>query len=214
MPAAGTSGSIAGPQGSQHPAMTTRRIVLASTSPFRRALLARLGLPFEVAAPDVDESRLPGESPEALVLRLSEAKARAVAAQLGDALVIGSDQVAVIGDEVLGKPGNRERAIAQLTRAAGRRVTFLTGLSLIDAPSDRARTLCEPFHVHFRPLSAKQIARYVDREQPFNCAGSFKSEGYGITLFQRLEGNDPNALIGLPLIRLVQALNDEGLELP
>ena len=194
--------------------MTTRRLVLASTSPFRRALLGRLGLPFEVAAPAVDESRLPGESPEALVLRLSEAKARAVAAQLGEALVIGSDQVAVIDGEVLGKPGNRERAIAQLTRASGRRVTFLTGLSLVDAASGRARTLCELFHVHFRKLSPDQIARYLDREQPFNCAGSFKSEGYGITLFERLEGDDPNALIGLPLIRLVELLGREGIDLP
>jgi len=194
--------------------MTTPRLVLASTSPFRRELLGRLGLPFEVAAPAVDESRLPGESPEALVLRLSEAKARAVAAQLADALVIGSDQVAVIGDEVLGKPGDRERAIAQLSRASGRRVTFLTGLSLVDAAAGRAHTLCEPFHVHFRALSAEQIARYVDREQPFNCAGSFKSEGYGITLFERLEGDDPNALIGLPLIRLVALLGLEGVPLP
>lgn len=194
--------------------MTKRRLVLASTSPFRRELLGRLGLPFEVAAPDVDESRLPGESPEALVLRLSEAKARAVAAQLGDALVIGSDQVAVIDDEVLGKPGDRERAIAQLTRASGRRVTFLTGLSLVDAASGRAHTRCEPFHVHFRTLSAGQIARYVDREQPFNCAGSFKSEGYGITLFERLEGDDPSALVGLPLIRLVAQLGLEGVPLP
>jgi MAF protein len=194
--------------------MTTRRLVLASTSPFRRELLRRLGLPFEVAAPAVDEARLPGEPPEALVLRLSEDKARAVAAQLGDALVIGSDQVAVIDEEVLGKPGDRDRAIAQLARASGRRVTFLTGLSLVDAASGRARTLCEPFHVHFRVLSAEQIARYVDREQPFNCAGSFKSEGYGITLFERLEGGDPNALIGLPLIRLVALLGLEGVPLP
>jgi septum formation protein len=194
--------------------MTTRRLVLASTSPFRRALLDRLGLPFEVAAPDVDESRRPGESPEALVLRLSEAKARAVAARFADALVIGSDQVAVIDGEVLGKPGSRERAIGQLGRASGRRVTFLTGLSLVDAASGRTQTLCEPFHVHFRPLDAEQIARYVDREQPLNCAGSFKSEGYGITLFERLEGDDPNALIGLPIIRLVALLAREGVALP
>ena len=194
--------------------MTTPRLVLASTSPFRRELLGRLGLPFEVAAPAVGESRLPGESPEALVLRLSEAKARAVATQLADALVIGSDQVAVIDGQVLGKPGDRERAIAQLSRASGRRVTFLTGLSLVDAATGRAHTLCEPFHVHFRALSAEQIARYVDREQPFNCAGSFKSEGYGITLFERLEGDDPNALIGLPLIQLVRMLEKELVPLP
>jgi len=194
--------------------LTMRRLVLASTSPFRRELLGRLGLPFEVAAPNIDESRLPGESPEALVLRLSEAKARAVAAQLPDGLVIGSDQAAVIDGEVLGKPGNREGAIEQLTRASGRRVTFLTGLSLVDATSRRAHTLCEHFHVYFRTLSAEQIARYVDREEPFNCAGSFKSEGYGITLFDRLEGDDPNALVGLPLIRLVDLLRAEGIALP
>ncbi len=194
--------------------MTTRRLILASTSPFRRELLARLYLPFEVAAPEVDESRRPGESPEALVLRLSEAKARAIADGLADGLVIGSDQVAVVDGEVLGKPGSRERAIAQLARASGRRVTFLTGLSVVDAASGRAHTLCEPFHVHFRALNTEQIARYVDREQPFNCAGSFKSEGYGITLFERLEGDDPNALIGLPLIRLVALLRLEGVLLP
>lgn len=194
--------------------MGTRSLVLASTSPFRRVLLSRLGLPFEVAAPDVDESRHAGESPTALVLRLSEAKARAVAARLTDALVIGSDQVAIIDDEVLGKPGTREHAIGQLSRAAGRRVSFLTGLSLVDARSGRAHTLCEPFHVHFRALSAEQIARYVDREQPFGCAGSFKSEGYGVTLFRRLEGDDPSALIGLPLIRLVDLLGREGVALP
>jgi MAF protein len=194
--------------------MRTPRLVLASTSPFRRELLGRLGLPFEVAAPNVDETRLPGESTQALVLRLSEAKARAIAASFPGSLIIGSDQVAVVDGEVLGKPGNRERAIAQLTRAAGRRVTFLTGLSLVDAASGRTHTLCEPFHVHFRALGAEQIARYVDREQPFNCAGSFKSEGYGVTLFERLEGDDPTALIGLPLIRLVELLGREGVALP
>jgi MAF protein len=191
-----------------------RRLILASASVYRRELLGRLGLPFEVAAPQIDESRHPGETAEALVLRLSETKARAIAAVAGDALVIGSDQVAVIDGEVLGKPGDRDRAMAQLARASGRRVTFLTGLSLVDAESGRARTLCEPFHVHFRHLDAGQIARYVDREQPLNCAGSFKSEGYGITLFERLEGDDPTALIGLPLIRLVQLLGSEGIPLP
>jgi MAF protein len=194
--------------------MRTPRLVLASTSPFRRELLGRLGLPFEVAAPNVDEARLTGESPQALVLRLSEAKARAIAPSFPESLIIGSDQVAVIDGEVLGKPGNRERALAQLTRAAGRRVTFLTGLSLVDGASGRAHTLYEPFHVHFRALDPDQIARYVAREQPYNCAGSFKSEGYGITLFQRLEGDDPSALVGLPLIRLVELLGREGIALP
>jgi MAF protein len=194
--------------------MSIPRLVLASTSPFRRELLGRLGLPFEVAAPRVDESRQPGESPDALVVRLSEEKARAVAAGLANALVIGSDQVAVIDGAILGKPGGRAPAIAQLQRASGRRVTFLTGLAVADAASGRTHSICEPFHVHFRSLDADQIARYVDREQPFNCAGSFKSEGFGITLFERLEGDDPTALIGLPLIRLVELLGREGVALP
>jgi MAF protein len=128
--------------------------------------------------------------------------------------VVGSDQVAVIGDEVLGKPGGREAAIAQLSRAAGRRVTFLTGLALVDAASGRAQAVVEPFHVHFRALDPGQIARYVDHEQPFDCAGSFKSEGYGIALFERLEGDDPTALVGLPLIRLVALLGHAGISLP
>lgn len=187
-------------------------IVLASTSPYRRELLARLGLPFATAAPDADESRLPGEDPRDLVLRLAEAKARAVAPAHPGALVIGSDQVACIDGEVLGKPGDRERAITQLTRAAGREVVFLTGLCLLDARFGRAETLCEPFRVCFRPLSAEQIAAYVDRERPFNCAGSFKSEGLGIALFERLDGDDPNALVGLPLIRLIGMLARAGVD--
>jgi MAF protein len=194
--------------------MTSPRLVLASTSPFRRELLSRLGLPFEVAAPNVDEARRPGEAPQALVLRLSEAKARAIAPRFPNALIVGSDQVAVIDGEVLGKPGTRERAIDQLSRASGHRVTFLTGLCLVDTGSGRARVTCEPFHVHFRELDAAQIARYVDRERPFDCAGSFKSEGYGITLFERLEGDDPSALVGLPLIRLVALLGRQGVALP
>jgi MAF protein len=189
-------------------------LVLASTSPYRRELLARLGLAFETVSPDCAETALPGEAPEALVRRLSEAKARSVAHRLPTSLVIGSDQVASLDGDILGKPGGREQAITQLLRASGRRVTFWTGLSLVDASSGRALTVCEPFHVHFRTLSPDQIARYVDREQPFDCAGSFKSEGYGITLFERLEGDDPTALVGLPLIRLVQLLGEAGLALP
>jgi MAF protein len=192
--------------------MPDRPLVLASTSPFRRELLARLGLPFQTASPDVDESRRPGEPPQALVQRLAEAKARAVAAGWPHGLIIGSDQVACIDDEVLGKPGDRARAIAQLTRAAGRTVLFQTGLCLYDAAADRARVLCEPFRVRFRPLTQKQIQGYVDREQPFHCAGSFKSEGLGIALFEAMEGEDPNSLIGLPLIRLVGLLAEAGLD--
>lgn len=190
------------------------QFVLGSTSPFRRELLARLGLPFAVDSPDVDESRLPGESPEALVQRLAQLKARAVAARHPEALIIGSDQVACIDGEILGKPGSHERAGEQLRLAAGKRVSFYTGLALYNAADDRMQVLCEPFQVHFRPLSTEQIERYLLAERPYNCAGSFKSEGLGITLFQRLEGDDPNALIGLPLIRLVEMLGREGVVLP
>lgn len=187
-------------------------IVLASTSPFRRELLARLGLPFLTASPEVDEARLPDEGPETLVTRLAEAKARAVGARHPGSLVIGSDQVACIDGAVLGKPGERGRAIAQLTQAAGRVVVFYTGLCLLDTRTGQADVVCEPFRVHFRALTTAQIAAYVDRERPFNCAGSFKSEGLGIALFERLEGDDPNALIGLPLIRLIAMLERAGVE--
>jgi MAF protein len=190
----------------------TQPIVLASTSPYRRALLARLGLPFVCASPEVDESRLPGEPPQVLVLRLAEAKARAVADFHPGALIVGSDQVACIDDLVLGKPGTREAAIAQLELASGRSVLFHTGLCLFNAATGRAQTLVEPFRVQFRVLTRGRIEAYLDREEPYNCAGSFKSEGLGIALFARLEGEDPNALVGLPLIRLVTLLESEGLD--
>lgn len=187
-------------------------LVLASTSPFRRALLERLGLPYTTAAPEVDETRRPEEPPQVLVLRLAESKARAVAPGHPGALIIGSDQVACIDGQVLGKPGGRDAAIAQLQRASGKTVMFHTGLCLLNSATGRAQTLVEPFRVHFRPLTLEQIHGYLDREQPYNCAGSFKSEGLGIALFERLEGEDPSALIGLPLIRLVTLLESEGLD--
>jgi MAF protein len=192
--------------------LTHPTLVLASTSPYRRELLERLGLPFLTAAPQVDESRRPGESPETLVTRLAEAKARAVAMAFPEALVIGSDQVACVDGEILGKPGGRERALAQLTQAAGKEVVLHTGLCLLNSATGQAQVVREPFRVHFRSLTQAQIASYVDREQPFNCAGSFKSEGLGISLFERLEGDDPNALVGLPLIRLVAMLEAEGVD--
>ncbi|MBK1695263.1 septum formation inhibitor Maf [Chromatium weissei] len=185
-------------------------LILASTSPYRRALLARLGLAFTAVAPQVDETRQPNETAIALVLRLAEAKARAVAANFPTALIIGSDQVAVRDDVVLGKPHHREAAIAQLEAASGRCVLFHTGLCLFNAATGEARTLQEPFRVHFRTLTRQHIERYLDREQPYDCAGSFKSEGLGITLFARLEGDDANALIGLPLIRLTALLEAAG----
>jgi MAF protein len=188
-------------------------IVLASTSPFRRELLSRLALPFETAAPDIDESRRPHEPPLELVRRLSEAKARACACTR-NALVIGSDQVATVSDEVLGKPGSHERAAAQLRHLSGRSVIFLTGLCLLNTSTDEAQVEVIPFRVHFRTLGDEQIERYLRHDQPYNCAGSFKSEGLGITLFERMEGDDPTTLVGLPLIRLTDMLTRAGVSLP
>jgi len=192
----------------------TPRLVLASTSPFRQALLSRLGLPFETAAPSIDESIHAAEEPQQLVQRLARLKASAVAATHPESLIIGSDQVACVDGRILGKPGNRENAIAQLQLASGKSVVFHTGLCLLNSGTDSEQLICESFTVHFRHLSREQIERYVDREQPFGCAGSFKSEAFGIVLFTRLQGDDPNALIGLPLIRLVDMLNEEGVALP
>jgi septum formation protein len=190
------------------------QLVLASTSPFRRELLSRLAIPFETLAPEVDESPLPGETPEELVQRLSEAKARAGAARFPHALVIGSDQVAVVDGEVLGKPGDHDRARVQLQKLSGKTVTFLTGLCLYDAASGAADTRLVPFRVRFRILDETRIERYLRLEQPYNCAGSFKSEGLGITLFEAMEGEDPTALIGLPLITLTTLLARAGVVLP
>ena len=186
------------------------QIVLASTSPFRRELLGRLGFPFETAAPDTDESPLPGESPEALALRLSEAKAKAVADRYPGTLIIGSDQVAVLDGRIYGKPGSHERAVEQLRAMRGRSVNFYTGLCLYNAASGTARTVGIPTLVTFRDLSNEEIERYLLREQPYNCAGSAKSEGLGIAIIARMEGTDPNALIGLPLIALCDLLRAEG----
>lgn len=191
-----------------------QQLILASTSAFRRSLMEKLGLPFSVEAPGSNERRLPGETPQDLVVRLAEAKARDVAAHNPEALVIGSDQVACVDGEILGKPGNRENAVTQLMAAAGKSVTFYTGLCLYNGATGYAQAALEPFTVHFRALERSQIERYVDRESPFDCAGSFKSEGYGITLFRALEGRDPNALVGLPLILLVEMLAREGIDLP
>ena len=189
-------------------------IILGSSSPFRKALLQRLNLSFSCCSPEIDETRRPGEPPADFVTRLAAEKAQAVAEKNREALIIGSDQAACIGTEVLGKPGSRERALEQLSAASGRRVTFYTGLCLLNSASGNRQLICEPFHVHFRVLEQPQIERYLDAEQPYNCAGSFKSEGLGISLFRRLEGEDPNALIGLPLIRLVDMLAAEGIRIP
>ncbi len=188
------------------------QLVLASTSPFRRTLLERLGLAFETVAPDTDETPLESETPDALVARLSEAKARAVATPFSDALIIGSDQVAILDNQILGKPGNHEKAVEQLRAASGRRVNFLTGLCLLNSKTGNCQVSVVPFSVVFRPLSETQIEQYLLRDKPYQCAGSFKSEGLGISLFEKMEGDDPNALIGLPLIELTTLLATEGMD--
>ena len=187
-----------------------RTLVLASTSPYRQELLTRLGLPFETASPEIDESPHEGEEPEEFVQRLSLEKAKAVAAKYPDALIIGSDQVATLEDTILGKPGTHERAMKQLMAASGKSVTFLTGLSLYDSATGRSHTVCEPFRVKFRNLTEEEIDDYLRREEPYDCAGSFKSEGLGIALFSLMDGEDPNSLIGLPLIQLVSMLLENG----
>ena len=186
------------------------KLVLASTSPFRRTILEKLGVDFETMAPDVDETILIDEIPEQLVARLAEAKARAVAEHVDNALVIGSDQVAVVDGQILGKHGNHGNAVKQLKRASGKRVSFLTGLCVFNSESKRVQVDVIPFNVIFRQLTDSQIENYLQKEQPYNCAGSFKSEGLGIALFERLEGDDPNTLMGLPLIRLIKMLESEG----
>ncbi len=191
-----------------------RRLVLASTSPYRRELLERLQIPFETVAPQADESALSGEAPEATALRLAEAKARAVANTFPDALIIGSDQVAAQGAQRFGKPGTRANARAQLRAMSGREIVFHTGLCLLDAASDTAQTRCIDVHVGFRDLSDAEIEAYLDKEDALNCAGSAKSEGLGISLLAYLRGDDPNALIGLPLIALCDMLRKAGLALP
>jgi septum formation protein len=186
------------------------KLVLASTSPFRQQLLQKLQLEFDTASPNIDESRMEGETPEQLVARLAEQKAMAVAADHPDSLIIGSDQVAVNDGEILGKPGSHDRAVAQLMSASGKRVTFLTGLCLYNSATGDSQVEVVPFGVVFRALDKQQIENYLRAEQPYHCAGSFKSEALGIALFERLEGEDPNTLIGLPLIRLVRMLEAEG----
>ena len=188
-----------------------RRLILASSSPFRRELLARLGIPFEALAPRVDESPHPGEDAVALVARLALAKAKAIARQHPDALIIGSDQAAVYNGTITGKPGDHDEAVKQLRAASGRKVMLYTGLVLLDAASGRVQSEVVPFGIQFRALTAAQIENYLRKEQPYNCAGSVKSEGLGIALLERFEGDDPNALIGLPLIRLVRMLEREGI---
>ena len=187
------------------------QLILASTSPWRRALLEKLAIPFECAAPEVDETPLPGEAPRHLVLRLAQKKARSLAHRYPSHLIIGSDQICVLDGEITGKPLTEENARQQLLKARGNIVTFYTGLALYNSATGHLQTEVEPFDVHFRHLSETEIEDYVRKERPLHCAGSFKSEGLGIALFERLEGRDPNTLIGLPLIALCQMLRREDM---
>lgn len=190
------------------------KIVLASTSAYRRMLLERLQLPFDVAGPEVDEAPLADELPPAMAQRLAVDKARAVASRFPAALVVGSDQVAYMGSEIYGKPGTVERAIDQLRRMSGKTVIFHTALALLNTQTGDARTEAVPTRVKFRVLSDDEIVRYVEKERPLDCAGSAKSEALGITLLDSLSGDDPTALVGLPLIALSRMLRAEGVVLP
>nr|WP_295798377.1 Maf family protein [uncultured Microbulbifer sp.] len=183
-----------------------RNLILASSSSYRRALLERLTVPFECAAPHINEEALPGEDAEALARRLATEKAAALRKQFPDSLIIGSDQVAECDGRLLGKPGSAAKAREQLQFCAGKAVHFHTGLSIYDTKTGFQVTECERYSVYFRALSNREIARYIELDNPLDCAGSFKAEGLGIALFEKMEGSDPNILIGLPLIRLISML--------
>lgn len=186
----------------------TLPLILGSGSKYRREILDKLHLKYEVVKPDIDESAITSESPQQLVGRLAEAKARAVEKLMAhkQAVIIGSDQVAVCDGQILGKPGNAENAVKQLLGFVGKTVTFYTGLAVLNTATEECEVRVEPFNVEFRHLSENEIERYVELEEPFDCAGSFKSEGLGISLFNSLKGNDLNTLIGLPAIALLDML--------
>ena len=195
-----------------HRSLPPMQLVLASTSPYRRELLARLGVPFETAAPDVDETPLPDEAPDATAQRLSVLKARAVAKQFPAALIIGSDQVALLEGKQLGKPGNFDNAVTQLQAMRGKALEFHTALTLLNAQTGRTQTDVVLVRLVMRHYTDEQIAAYLRKDQPYNCCGSAKSESLGIALIARYETEDPNALVGLPLIKLTEMLTNEGLD--
>lgn len=193
--------------------MSNPPLILGSSSPFRKMLLERLLVSFTTESPEIDESPLAGESPIALVERLAVEKAQKVAENHSHGLIIGSDQVAMHSAEIVGKPHTHERAVEQLRTASGKSIKLYTGLALVNAETGNVQSEVIPFTVHFKPLSDEIIERYLQKERPYNCAGSVKSEGLGVALFERFDGDDPNALIGLPLIRLVSMLETEGFDL-
>ncbi|PWQ95316.1 Maf family protein [Leucothrix arctica] len=194
--------------------MSKQSLVLASSSSFRKELLERLHLTFITDSPDINESLLLDESPEDFVRRLSLEKARKVASRHQDSLIIASDQCSVLNSNIHGKPGHHDAAVKQLLESSGQQVSFLTGLCVLDSKTGNYELALVPYYVHFRELTLEEIDRYLRLETPYNCAGSFKSEGLGVTLFKSMEGDDPSALIGLPLIRLCGILRSFGLELP
>ena len=188
------------------------QLILGSSSPYRKALLEKLGIPFECSSPDIDESHRAGEPPIALVERLAIEKARETAKAYPKALIIGSDQVAVLDGNIIGKPRSHEQAVAQLQKASGKEVHLYTGLCLYNADTGSMQHSVESYSVVFRDLSDNHIQSYLEKDQPYNCAGSLKSETLGIAMLSKLEGEDPNTLIGLPLIRLVDMLLSEGID--
>lgn len=192
--------------------MPTPSLILASSSPFRRELLKRLHLPFESLSPDIDETHVANETPDQYVSRLAREKAQVIANQNKDAIVIGSDQCAYLDGEILGKPGSHENAVTQLQKARGKDVVFFTGLAVLHNSTGFCEVDCIQYRVGFRNLTDEQIEHYLVTEKPYNCAGSFKSEAYGITLFSHMSGDDPTSIIGLPLIRLVSMLESAGIK--
>jgi len=188
------------------------KLVLASTSRYRRDLLSRLLIPFEILSPNVDETPLPDETPSATALRLSVLKAQTAASSYPDALIIGSDQVLMLDSEQLGKPGNFQNAFTQLKKMQGRAMVFHTALTLLNSRTGHAQTRDVPTVVHIRPLTDAQIEAYLEKEQPYDCAGSAKSESLGIALMTRMDSPDPTALVGLPLMALAEMLGNEGVD--
>ncbi len=189
------------------------KLILASTSPYRKALMDRLQLEYECVTPEVEEMAMEDESIDSMVKRLARLKAHAVADQYKTALIIGSDQSAVLNGKPLTKPVYHENAVKQLQQASGQRIVFHTGLCVLNTKTGKEHLICEPYAVVFKELTDAMIENYLKKEEPYNCAGSFKSEGLGITLFEKFEGEDPNSLVGLPLIKLVEILEQEGVRL-
>jgi len=193
---------------------TTKALILGSSSPYRKILLERFRLDFTTESPEIDERPLADETPEELVLRLSLEKAKSIAKNQDNTLIIGSDQCSILDGVIRGKPGNHENAVKQLSESSGKRVSFLTGLCLYDSEDHSWQLDLIPFHVDFRELSDKEIENYLLADKPYNCAGSFKSEGLGLSLFKRMQGDDPTALIGLPLMRLSEMPRNKGVAIP